>query len=247
MSIQGLTFREALPSDLAVCSTIEAASYPTDEAASPSSLAYRQSHAPSYFRCAVLNEKLIGFCCGTRCQEFTHSSMETHANNGRFLAIHSVVVTEEHRRKGVATALLKDYIRFVQQQQQQQQQDDQLPPPMPPVTRNATEPERDTTTNHFTNKHNKNKYVRPTTLQTDRHTGDDAGKGKKLDFTLQLLRMGFDSSRVEVGRGRSRLFYLYSFVSFILWYLFLFIGCPCTLTHIRIPSHTPPSLLYQFY
>ncbi|CAB9504167.1 Phenazine biosynthesis-like domain-containing protein [Seminavis robusta] len=110
-----LHFCMVRPADIPRCVAIEKASYPPSEAASKSSLQYRQHHAAPYFRCAYMgsdddDKEVIGFICATRCHEFDHESMSTHHSEGPLLAIHSVVVTEEHRRKGVATAMLKDYI-----------------------------------------------------------------------------------------------------------------------------------------
>jgi predicted PhzF superfamily epimerase YddE/YHI9/GNAT superfamily N-acetyltransferase len=103
------------PADMMRVVAIEKASYPPSEAASKSSLQYRQHHAAPYFRCAYLgidddDKEVIGFICATRCHEFEHEAMSTHHPEGPLLAIHSVVVAEEHRRKGVATAMLLDYI-----------------------------------------------------------------------------------------------------------------------------------------
>ena len=56
------------------------------------------------------DREVIGFVCATRCHEFKHESMTTHHSEGPLLAIHSVVVTEEYRRMGIATAMLKDYV-----------------------------------------------------------------------------------------------------------------------------------------
>ena len=85
------------------CSEIEAASYPADEAASLVSLQYRQNNASPYFQCAVLEDNIIGFVCATRCDQFEEESMSTHTPNGNLLAVHSVVVCEDFRRKSVAT------------------------------------------------------------------------------------------------------------------------------------------------
>lgn len=121
-------FRTVRPTDIPSCAAMEKASYPEDEAASKSTLQYRQHHAARYFRCAVLpstdgqdelqadkddNDTVIGFICSTRCREFEHESMSTHVPDGRLLAIHSVVVGEEYRHKGIATAMLKDYVKEI--------------------------------------------------------------------------------------------------------------------------------------
>jgi predicted PhzF superfamily epimerase YddE/YHI9/GNAT superfamily N-acetyltransferase len=58
-------------------------------------------------------ERLVGFVCATRCRQFRAESMSTHVPDGELLAIHSVVVREGHRRRGVATAMLKDYLALV--------------------------------------------------------------------------------------------------------------------------------------
>lgn len=115
--LEQLRYRTVHPTDIPVCVALEKASYPEDEAASKSQLQFRQHHAAPYFRCAVVgaedNERVLGFVCSTRCQEFTHESMATHVSDGPLLAIHSVVVDPEFRGQGVATAMLKDYILAV--------------------------------------------------------------------------------------------------------------------------------------
>jgi predicted PhzF superfamily epimerase YddE/YHI9/ribosomal protein S18 acetylase RimI-like enzyme len=57
--------------------------------------------------------ELVGFVCATRCRQFRAESMSTHVPDGELLAIHSVVVKREHRRRGLGTAMLKDYLAFV--------------------------------------------------------------------------------------------------------------------------------------
>mmetsp|Transcript_36126 Transcript_36126/g.77036 ORF Transcript_36126/g.77036 Transcript_36126/m.77036 type:complete len:597 (+) Transcript_36126:106-1896(+) len=49
-----ILFRSVQPTDIPRCHQIEAASYPEDEAASKSTLQYRQHHAAPFFRCAFL-------------------------------------------------------------------------------------------------------------------------------------------------------------------------------------------------
>lgn len=107
-------YREALTTDIRTCFEIESASYPVDEAASLEKLHLRQSEAQPFFRlCCTLisdNESIIGFVCGTLCQEFTEESMLVHDSGGELLAIHSVVVRQDHRRMGYATGMLLDYV-----------------------------------------------------------------------------------------------------------------------------------------
>jgi len=93
---------------------IESASYPEDEAATLESLNYRQSKARNYFQCAILDGEIVGFVCGTRCSFFEEESMATNVPTGKLLAIHSVVVREEYRRKGIASAMLKRYVEKIQ-------------------------------------------------------------------------------------------------------------------------------------
>jgi predicted PhzF superfamily epimerase YddE/YHI9/ribosomal protein S18 acetylase RimI-like enzyme len=115
-----IRFREVRPTDIPAVAQIEKASYPEDEAASKSALQYRQHHAAPYFRCAVVggqdddNDVVIGYICSTRCREFEHESMSLHIPNGSLLAIHSVVVQQKYRKRGIATAMLKEYVEDVQ-------------------------------------------------------------------------------------------------------------------------------------
>ena len=115
--LHSVTFRPATPEDIPLCLEIEERSYPSDEAASLSSLVYRQEYAPDFFRCAIVEGKVVGFVCATRCAAFDHESMSTHNAEGPLLAIHSVVVQEEFRRQGVATKMLRDYIATVEAMQ----------------------------------------------------------------------------------------------------------------------------------
>lgn len=108
-----LTYRPSTAEEIPAYLEIESASYPADEAASLESLTYRQTHAKAYFQCAILDDKIIGYVCSTRCDEFEEESMSTHTPSGPLLAIHSVVVEESYRRKGIATAMLKHYLETI--------------------------------------------------------------------------------------------------------------------------------------
>lgn len=113
-----ISYRTPTADEIPACFAIESASYPPDEAATFQGLKYRQAHATDYFRCAILDESatIIGFVCSTRCEEFEEESMSTHVATGPLLAIHSVVVQEEYRRKGIATAMLKAYLEHIQKE-----------------------------------------------------------------------------------------------------------------------------------
>ncbi|KAL7536762.1 hypothetical protein ACHAWF_005550 [Thalassiosira exigua] len=135
-----IIFRNVQPTDIPRCHQIESASYPVDEAASKSTLQYRQHHGAAFFRCAflvgdsaagggttstsssisyqgrsmnpraTLRGTIIGYICATRCKSFTAEAMKTHDSLGKILAIHSVAVEDCYRDCGVATAMLKDYL-----------------------------------------------------------------------------------------------------------------------------------------
>lgn len=136
-SVRSLPILEGLPAkrlelrpvasgaELADCAALEAASYPADEAASPERLAQRQRDAPAFFWAAFetgavaasqpTEASVLGFICGTLAQgpSLTHESMSQHVPNGTLLCVHSVVVRKELRRKGLALAMLREYVRAI--------------------------------------------------------------------------------------------------------------------------------------
>jgi len=147
-----LNFRSATLEDIPRCFEIESASYPSDEAATVSSLTSRQKHAGMYFILCYTTttttntndaktkkqqqkqkhdhehdheheqETIIGFVCGTRCTEFNEQSMsKQHNPSGKLLAIHSVVVEEQYRRKGIASKMMTQYIRDVVMTQREEE------------------------------------------------------------------------------------------------------------------------------
>eukprot|EP00587_Corethron_hystrix_P008345 CAMPEP_0113298222 /NCGR_PEP_ID=MMETSP0010_2-20120614/759_1 /TAXON_ID=216773 ORGANISM="Corethron hystrix, Strain 308" /NCGR_SAMPLE_ID=MMETSP0010_2 /ASSEMBLY_ACC=CAM_ASM_000155 /LENGTH=322 /DNA_ID=CAMNT_0000151245 /DNA_START=52 /DNA_END=1020 /DNA_ORIENTATION=- /assembly_acc=CAM_ASM_000155 len=111
--ISRLVYRPAKPQDISACIDIETASYPEDEAASLASLEYRQHNASPYFRCALLDNVVIGFVCATRCDRFEEESMTKNLPDGCLLAVHSVVVREDFRRRSIGTAMLRNYLEQV--------------------------------------------------------------------------------------------------------------------------------------
>mmetsp|Transcript_19252 Transcript_19252/g.21526 ORF Transcript_19252/g.21526 Transcript_19252/m.21526 type:complete len:632 (+) Transcript_19252:276-2171(+) len=149
-----LNFRSATLEDIPRCFEIESASYPSDEAATVSSLTSRQKHAGMYFILCYTTttttttntndaktkkqqqkhdhehdhdheheqETIIGFVCGTRCTEFNEQSMsKQHNPSGKLLAIHSVVVEEQYRRKGIASKMMTQYVRDVVMTQREEE------------------------------------------------------------------------------------------------------------------------------
>jgi GNAT superfamily N-acetyltransferase/uncharacterized protein YciI len=137
--LSSLRYRPPTERDIDRCYEIESASYPADEAASLKSLLYRQEHASAYFQLCTIPKTagvddgdrsssiIIGFVCGTRCDDFTEDSMSSHNEDGRLLAIHSVVVDEAYRRRGVATAMLRRYVDTVIERDQQPLGDERHP------------------------------------------------------------------------------------------------------------------------
>jgi GNAT superfamily N-acetyltransferase len=96
---------------------LEAQSYPPDEAASLAKLTFRQKLAGDYFWAAFdhENSQLLGFVCGTisRSDRLEHETMSEHHADGVTLCIHSVVVVGSHRRQGLASTMLCEYVRQV--------------------------------------------------------------------------------------------------------------------------------------
>lgn len=62
---------------------------------------------------AYIDSKLVGFVMATGSQQptLTAESMKHHEPAGRTMCIHSVCVDKKHRRTGIATALVREYIR----------------------------------------------------------------------------------------------------------------------------------------
>eukprot|EP00775_Hariotina_reticulata_P001766 gene1766-2105_t len=98
-----------------------AASYPDDEAATYEKLEFRIQEAPDLFLVAVQSDastcgdQIVGYACGT-CSSgasLTHETMTSHEPQSDLCCVHSVVVDPRHRRKGIASRLLKAYLNYV--------------------------------------------------------------------------------------------------------------------------------------
>ncbi|KAA1477795.1 acyl-CoA N-acyltransferase [Dentipellis sp. KUC8613] len=99
---------------------LEVAGFPEDEAASLTAFRVRQAEAPDLFLGAFLpgtspdtKRKLIAYVNATlsRSPVLTHSSMSQHIAGGTSVCIHAVCVDRALLRRGIATALLKEYLR----------------------------------------------------------------------------------------------------------------------------------------
>lgn len=81
----------------------------------------RQSQAPQLFLGAwdPATAQLVAFANATlsSSRTLTHEAMEHHDPTGSYINIHSVVVAASHRRKGIAQALLQEYLARVKQQE----------------------------------------------------------------------------------------------------------------------------------
>lgn len=103
---------------------LEAASYPADEAASPSALSFRRTQVPSLFRVLrvapaatgspIVSSALVGFVCATAAPTGTRAlaaaSMSSHSAGGTVACVHSVVVAADARRRGAGSALVRLYV-----------------------------------------------------------------------------------------------------------------------------------------
>lgn len=76
---------------------------------------YRQENAGQLFLGAYTSSprRLVGYICSTltTSSSLTHDSMSTHEADGSYVAIHSVCVDTAQRGKGVASGLLKEYLK----------------------------------------------------------------------------------------------------------------------------------------
>lgn len=80
----------------------------------------RQAVAPKLFLgvyTPTFPRTLIGYANATLASSptFTADSMRVHDPTGTSVCVHGVVVAEPHRRTGIASALLKEYIRRLQE------------------------------------------------------------------------------------------------------------------------------------
>jgi ribosomal protein S18 acetylase RimI-like enzyme len=99
---------------------LEEAGYPADESATFEKLQMRLYNAGDLFLLCFEHDFLVGYITGTASAGNTleHQSMSEHVKDGNLCCIHSVVVEENHRRTGIASNLLREYIDHISQMEQ---------------------------------------------------------------------------------------------------------------------------------
>lgn len=107
-----MELRTGTMADLAAVAAVEAACFPAAEAATPAELEQRLRYYGDHFWLAVEDGRLIGFVDGmvTDRAELTddlYAQAALHDENGAWQMIFGVNTLPEHRRRGVAEALLR--------------------------------------------------------------------------------------------------------------------------------------------
>ncbi|KAI0030083.1 acyl-CoA N-acyltransferase [Vararia minispora EC-137] len=116
--LDSLFFDNVAADEVKVAHEIELKGFPPDEAATLEAFQFRHAKVPDLFLGAFLpahdgKRLLIGYANATlsSAETLTHASMSHHDPAGRSVCIHAVCVREEYRRRGIASAILKEYLR----------------------------------------------------------------------------------------------------------------------------------------
>ena len=126
---RNLSFDYVRPEEVRAAHALEVEGYPVEDAASYEKLLSRQKAAPHLFLGAFIplpppkvagplsvsgpaRRKLVGFITGTAATALTLRSMSTHdtSEDAHLVCIHSVCVSPDYQRKGLATRMLENYI-----------------------------------------------------------------------------------------------------------------------------------------
>ncbi|KAL5521087.1 hypothetical protein ACEPAG_9009 [Sanghuangporus baumii] len=114
-----LTFDLVKADEVTDAHHLEISEFQEGEAATLEQFKMRQELAPSLFLGTFLpppsetsKRVIIGFVCATRSEPptLTGESMKKHGPNGSSVCIHGVVVSSQYQRRGIALALLKEYV-----------------------------------------------------------------------------------------------------------------------------------------
>ncbi|CAO3609029.1 unnamed protein product [Mucor hiemalis] len=126
-----LIYIPATLGDLDIVNEYEQNSYHPDEAASREQLerriGYASSSGPELFTVArnAENDKVVAFLCNTltTADFITDESMSVHEPNGKTICLHSVCVSPDYRKQGIATKLLANWIGQLKQINKEQAND----------------------------------------------------------------------------------------------------------------------------
>lgn len=118
-----ITCIPATLADLDIVSEYEEKSYHPDEAASKEQLERRIHYAaesgPELFTVArnTENNQVVGFLCTTLTTSdlVTDESMSKHEPNGKTVCLHSVCVSPDYRKQGIATRLMSTWIKQLEE------------------------------------------------------------------------------------------------------------------------------------
>jgi len=110
-----LQFRTAKLSDANLCTKIEEANYPQEEAASLSNILTRIKVFSEGFIIAELNSQVIGFInsCATDKNDIeneNYKAMIGHCTEGKSIIIMSLTIASEQQGKGYASLLMNEFI-----------------------------------------------------------------------------------------------------------------------------------------
>jgi ribosomal protein S18 acetylase RimI-like enzyme len=120
--LQSLTIRNARPQDLEACNVVETNSFLPSEAASKQRIEMRINQYPQGFLVAELNGRIVGHLNSgaTFKDDISDEELKAligHDPNGGNLVIFSLAVMPQHRKRGIAGQLLKEYISRARQMQ----------------------------------------------------------------------------------------------------------------------------------
>jgi len=107
--------------DIGAAHVIETQVFPADEAASLEAFLYRQANAPNLFLGAYQptpeSRTLVAYIASTlsSAPTLSHDSMFTHVPGGSSVCIHALATVPHLQRRGIALALLKEYVSRLEQ------------------------------------------------------------------------------------------------------------------------------------
>lgn len=114
------SIRNAVPSDLAAVTALEAACFPPEEAAGPEAFAYRLASFPERFFVAEADGRIVGLVngCASSLPRIEDRLFEPqgHEPAGKNQMVFGLAVDPAYRRQGMGAALLKRLIAFAQSQ-----------------------------------------------------------------------------------------------------------------------------------